>query len=51
VNYVNILIGNEPCERAMKRYNFYKTGEPWEQSKGMWVQTYERKIEEGGGAT
>lgn len=46
VNYVNILIGNEPCERAMKKYNFYKTGEPWEQSKGMWVQTYERKVEE-----
>ena len=46
VNYVNILIGNEPCEHAMKKYNFYKTGEPWEQSKGMWVQTYERKVEE-----
>ena len=46
VNYVNILIGNEPCERAMRRYRFYKTGEPWEQAKGMWVQTYERKIEE-----
>jgi GNAT superfamily N-acetyltransferase len=46
VNYVNILIGNEPCERAMKKYNFYKTGEPWEQSKGMCVQTYERKVEE-----
>lgn len=45
VNYVNILIGNEPCERAMKKYNFYKAGEPWEQSKGMWVQTYERKVE------
>jgi hypothetical protein len=29
----------------MKRYNFYKTGEPWEQSKGMLVQTYERKVE------
>lgn len=47
VNYVNILVGNEPCERAMKRYNFYKTGEPWEQSRGMLVQTYERKVEEG----
>ncbi len=47
VNYVNILVGNEPCERAMKRYNFYKTGEPWEQSMGMLVQTYERKVEEG----
>jgi GNAT superfamily N-acetyltransferase len=46
VNYVNILVGNEPCERAMKRYNFYKTGEPWEQCKGMLVQTYERKVEE-----
>ncbi len=45
VNYVNILIGNEPCERAMKTYNFYKTGEPWEQSEGMLVQTYERKVE------
>ncbi len=46
VNYVNILAGNEPCERAMKKYNFYKTGEPWEQSKGMLVQTYERKVDE-----
>jgi len=46
VNYVNILVGNEPCERAMKKYNFYKTGEPWEQSGGMLVQTYERKVEE-----
>jgi len=45
VNYVNILAGNEPCERAMKKFNFYKTGEPWEQSKGMLVQTYERKVE------
>jgi GNAT superfamily N-acetyltransferase len=46
VNYVNILIGNEPCERAMQRYHFCKTGEPWEQAKGMWVQTYERKVDE-----
>jgi GNAT superfamily N-acetyltransferase len=46
VNYVNILSGNEPCERAMQRYHFCKTGEPWEQAKGMWVQTYERKVEE-----
>lgn len=46
VNYVNILVGNKPCERAMKRYHFYKTGEPWEQSPGMWVQTYERKVDE-----
>jgi GNAT superfamily N-acetyltransferase len=45
VNYVNILAGNKPCERAMKKFNFYKTGEPWEQSKGMLVQTYERKVE------
>lgn len=44
VNYVNILAGNESCERAMKKFNFYKTGEPWEQSKGMLVQTYERKV-------
>jgi GNAT superfamily N-acetyltransferase len=44
VNYVNILAGNKPCERAMKRYHFYKTGEQWEQSPGMWVQTYERKV-------
>ncbi|MHC1610950.1 MAG: GNAT family N-acetyltransferase [Candidatus Methanospirareceae archaeon] len=48
VNYVNILVGNEPCERAMKRYNFYKTGEPWEQCPGMLVQTYERRVEEEG---
>jgi GNAT superfamily N-acetyltransferase len=46
VNYVNILAGNEPCERAMEKFNFYKTGEPWEQSRGMLVQTYERKVDE-----
>lgn len=46
VNYVNILAGNVPCEQAMKKFNFYRTGEPWEQSKGMLVQTYERKVEE-----
>ena len=46
VNYVNILAGNEPCERAMAKFNFYKTDEPWEQSKGMLVQTYERKVSE-----
>jgi len=46
VNYVNIRLGNEPCERAMKRYHFNKTGEPWEQAPGMWVQTYERKVAE-----
>ena len=45
VSYVNILAGNEPCVRAMKKYNFYKTGAPWEQSKGMLVQTYERKVD------
>ncbi|RZN39768.1 MAG: GNAT family N-acetyltransferase [Methanophagales archaeon ANME-1-THS] len=48
VNYVNILAGNKPCERAMKQYHFYKTGELWEQSPGMWVQTYERKVDDGG---
>lgn len=45
-NCVNILAGNEPCERAMEKFNFHKTGKPWEQSKGMLVQTYERKVEE-----
>jgi len=45
VNYLNILVGNKPCERAMEKYNFYKTGEPWEQSPGMLVQTYERKVD------
>jgi hypothetical protein len=39
-------VGNEPCERAMQHYHFYKTGEPWEQAKGMRVQTYERKVAE-----
>jgi GNAT superfamily N-acetyltransferase len=43
-NYVNILAGNVPCERAMEKFDFFKTGEPWEQSKGMLVQTYERKV-------
>ena len=45
VNYVNILVDYKPGERAMKKYKFYKAGEPWEQSPGMLVQTYERKID------
>lgn len=44
VNYVNILVDSEPCKRVMEKYNFHKTGEPWEQSRGMLVQTYERKM-------
>ncbi|MHC1635045.1 MAG: GNAT family N-acetyltransferase [Candidatus Methanospirareceae archaeon] len=46
VNYVNILIGQKSGEKMMKKYNFYKTGEPWQQIPGMWVQTYERKVED-----
>ncbi len=40
--YVNILMGHEACERVIRRYGFKKVGEPWEQSEGMLVQTYER---------
>lgn len=45
VNYVNILVGQKSGEKMMKKFNFYKTGEQWEQIPGMWVQTYERKID------
>ncbi|MHC1566560.1 MAG: GNAT family N-acetyltransferase [Candidatus Syntropharchaeia archaeon] len=45
VNYVNILVGQKSGERLMKKFGFYKVGEPYEQYRGMLVQMYERKVE------
>lgn len=43
-NVVNILIGHGIGELCVRRYSFQKVGEPFEQAKGMLVQTYEREI-------
>jgi RimJ/RimL family protein N-acetyltransferase len=44
-NYCNILIGQIPSEKLVEKYGFRKTGEPYEQAKGMLVQMYEREVE------
>lgn len=43
-NVVSILIGHGIGELCVGRYSFQKAGEPFEQSKGMLVQRYEREI-------
>jgi len=43
-NVVNILIGHGIGELCVRRYSFQKVGEPFEQSKGMLVQRYEREV-------
>ncbi len=45
-NYCNILVGQEVGERLMKRFGFRPWGDPYEQSEGMFVQLYERPLEE-----
>ncbi|MHA1588233.1 MAG: GNAT family N-acetyltransferase [Candidatus Thorarchaeota archaeon] len=43
-NYCNILVGQEVGLRLMKKFNFLPWGEPYEQAEGMWVQLYERPL-------
>jgi len=43
-NYVNVLADDLVCDRILKKYDFEKWGEPYEQTKGMLVQMYERKV-------
>lgn len=43
-NYCNILVGQEVGERLMKKFGFQPWGEPYEQTKGMLVQLYERPL-------
>jgi L-amino acid N-acyltransferase YncA len=44
-NFCNILIGQIPSEKLVKKFGFRKVGEPYEQAKDMLVQTYEREVE------
>jgi L-amino acid N-acyltransferase YncA len=44
-NFCNILIGQIPSEKLVKKFGFRKVGEPYEQAKGMLVQMYEREVE------
>lgn len=44
-NYVNVLANDTVCERILKKYDFKRWGEPYEQIKGMLVQMYERKVD------
>ncbi len=44
-NFCNILIGQIPSEKLVKKFGFRKLGEPYEQAKGMLVQMYEREVE------
>jgi len=43
-NYCNILVDHEVGLRLMKKFNFLPWGEPYEQAEGMWVQLYERPL-------
>ncbi|HIH77484.1 MAG TPA: GNAT family N-acetyltransferase [Halobacteria archaeon] len=43
-NYVNVLANDPVCDRILKKYDFERWGEPYEQTKGMLVQMYERKV-------
>jgi len=43
-NYCNILVDQEVGLRLMKKFNFLPWGEPYEQAEGMWVQLYERPL-------
>ncbi|TDA32481.1 MAG: hypothetical protein DSO04_02160 [Hadesarchaea archaeon] len=42
---VNILPDQAASRRCVDQLGFRKRGEPWEQCRGMWVQTYEKEVE------
>jgi RimJ/RimL family protein N-acetyltransferase len=42
---VNILPDQVPSRRCVDQLGFRKRGKPWEQARGMWVQTYEKEVE------
>jgi GNAT superfamily N-acetyltransferase len=43
-NYCNILVGQEVGERLMKKFGFRRWGKPYEQHPGMFVQTFQRPV-------
>ena len=44
-NYCNILVGNEVGVKLMKRFGFRPWGDSYDQSEGMMVQMYERRLD------
>ncbi|MGQ9565332.1 MAG: GNAT family N-acetyltransferase [Candidatus Bathyarchaeales archaeon] len=42
--YVNILLDHVASRKIVEKMGFHKAGNPYEQSKGMLVQTYEKQI-------
>jgi len=42
--YVNILLNHTASRKIVEKMGFHKTGNPYEQSKGMLVQTYEKQV-------
>ena len=45
INSVNVLIGQKPTLKLVEKHGFRKAGEPFEQSPGMFVQRYERRVD------
>ncbi|MCF2136176.1 MAG: GNAT family N-acetyltransferase [Candidatus Thorarchaeota archaeon] len=45
-NYCNILVGSKIGERLMAKFGFRPWGEPYEQDEGMFVQMYERILDD-----
>jgi GNAT superfamily N-acetyltransferase len=43
--YVNILLNQTASRRIVENMGFYEKGEPFEQSEGMMVQTYEKQVQ------
>ena len=42
--YVNILLSQTASRKTVEKMGFHKIGNPFEQSKGMLVQTYEKRV-------
>lgn len=42
--YVNILLNQTASKKIMEKMGFHEAGNPYEQSEGMLVQTYEKQV-------
>jgi GNAT superfamily N-acetyltransferase len=45
INSVNVLTGQKPTLKLVEKHGFHKVGDPFEQSPGMLVQRYERRVD------
>ncbi|MCK4445355.1 MAG: GNAT family N-acetyltransferase [Thermoplasmata archaeon] len=45
INSVNALVGQDPTVKMIEKHGFHKVGEPFEQSRGMLVQRFEREVD------